>query len=425
MLDMSIGSIASNPLSAQWGSINQKASSNRVVGRWDHALFRSLSGQTIRNVPTFRTNTGEYYTVVLTDTDAILITTGTDETFRYITQTYRAGHILTNDGTDIDGNTVVTGDSTDWDSSGLAPGDYFILEEDLDGGEDKENPANPWIKILSIDGASQLTLDGVYQGTISGAMTADYRTRLVYDLPEGEKWCYAPVFGTLCFSHGNCLVQQFNPTTGYAVPLNASYAKNARYLSVFSDRLIMADMVIDSNRAPWTLMWSAIGDPTDWTSSSAGVKTFLDTDDPITGISSAGGMFFVYKKMMYHIGKETQDYTAPIQFIQDQRGVSNWAPYSLISFGGTNAFMGLSDFYVINGDTPEPIGGPIRRKFFSIISDTEKKRVFGGHNPRYNELLWVATTTEGQVVLSFDYKEKAWSVYQFESEITGLGEMAY
>jgi hypothetical protein len=83
--------------------------------------------------------------------------------------------------------------------------------------------------------------------------------------------------------------------------------------------------------------------------------------------------------------------------------------------------MGLNDFYYLNGDTAESIGGPIRKKFFDLVADDELETVFGFNNARFNEVLWVANTSAGQYVFSFNWKEQAWSTYQFSNTVTGLG----
>jgi hypothetical protein len=79
----------------------------------------------------------------------------------------------------------------------------------------------------------------------------------------------------------------------------------------------------------------------------------------------------------------------------------------------------------MNGTTAVAIGGPIRRKFFSLVADDDLEKVFGINNYRYNEILWVAQTSEGQKVFSWNYKENSWSVYEFTGSLSGLGGFGY
>jgi hypothetical protein len=402
------------------------------MARWDHVVYRTMdANQVIQHVPIFRAHDGTYFSIILTVTDAAVIVPA--KTFRFITQRFDTG-LITNITAPEGGDSVVTASGVTFSNpGGPSPGDRFILDSDLgtgDGDEDNEQPTTPWAKIKSV-GTTTITLDGNYGGTTGAISPSEaYRIRKIYNVPSGERWQYASVAGKFCFGNGNDYVQVWDGEADCATDLNTTYARQARYLTAFADRLLLADLLVSGSRNPWTMRWSKIGDPTDWTASSAGSKSFIDTEDPITGMSSAGGMLFIYKKMMYHIAKETTDPTAPIQFLQDQRGVGLWAPASLISFNGTNAFMGLNDFYIIDGDTPVPIGDPIRYKLFGITEDAELLKVFGSHNARYHELLWVIETTEGQVMISYDYKEKCWNPYRFDEEdplalVTGLGGLVY
>jgi hypothetical protein len=47
--------------------------------------------------------------------------------------------------------------------------------------------------------------------------------------------------------------------------------------------------------------------------------------------------------------------------------------------------------------------------------------VFGINNSRYNEVVWVANTDAGQYAFVYNWVDKAWSTYNFSSNLTGLG----
>jgi hypothetical protein len=117
--------------------------------------------------------------------------------------------------------------------------------------------------------------------------------------------------------------------------------------------------------------------------------------------------------------------TNPIAFPGQKKGIGLYAPYSVVHVAGTVAWMGIDDFYFLNGDSAESIGGPIRKKFFDLVSDDEAKAVFGINNLRYNQATWVANTSSGQYVFAYDWKEKSWQVYQFSNTLTGLGQFGY
>lgn len=404
---------------AQWGTTNVDVSANRIENRWDHYVYRRMAeGDTIYHVPIYRKSDGTNQVLVLTGTDLIKIETGTGHTWSYLTPKYVTGAV-SNITT-----AVVTGVGTSWLSSGIGVGDKFILDTDLVADEE---PQADWATVASIDSDTKITLSANYGGTIGAfAPAKNYRVRLLYDLPSGERWTYAVVNGKFCFGNGSIDAQMWDGTAATAVDLNDTYAKQVRYMVAYDDRLWTADQLVTGTRNPWAIRWSMIGDPTTWDDTTSGYKAFLDTEEPITGMGIVGGLLHVYKKTMYHIGRKTGKSTAPVVFPQDRRGQGLYAPYSLVHALGTNYFMGVDDFYRINGDVCESIGVPVRKKFFEMATDTELSKVFGMVSLRFNQVAWVVTdTSSDQWVFIFNYKENSWSVYTFDSTVTGFGGFGF
>lgn len=420
VLELNDAPLNAYPKGAQWPTKNVDVQANRIVRRWDHYVDRVLGeDEVIQCIPIFRNNLGTNTVLILTETD--LIKREDDPaTYSYLTPVFAGGSV-----TDITDDEV-TGTFT---GSGIEPGDKFILDDDYDADAE---PNADWATVSTVTD-TKITLTANYTGTTGAFGVAKNCTvRLVYSVPTGERWAWAVVAGKFCFSNGNTDVQVWTGT-GKASALNSTYAKQARRLISYDDRLWMADHLASGQRNPWMLSWSKIGDPTDWTDDTAGYKEFVDTEEPITGLGVAGGMFVVYKKTMYHIGRRTGIATAPITFQQDRRGRGLYAPDSLLHLGGTNYFMGVDDFYRLNGDIAESIGVSVRDKFFSLATDTELKKVYGMANLRFNQAAWVITDEDGdQLMFVFNYKEVpresnspgSWSVYTFDKDITGFGGFA-
>lgn len=415
--DLSQAAFNANPLTAQWPSMNVMVSSNRIERRWDHEVYRTFDDpDSIQAITVFRTNTGTQYLLALTETDLCKIETGSGETYSYLTQSYTTGHISNV------ASAVVTGDSASFLTSGVEGGDKFVLDEDLTV---KGEPDANWYTVDYVDTDDRIILTATYLPEEVGPYVPvkDYRIRKVYSVPVGERWQYASVAGKFCFVNGNVRGQYWDGALTYATDINATYCNQARYCVSYANRLVIADMY-DADAAarnPWLVRWSKEGDPTNWTDDTAGFNEFIDTEEPITGVGVSGTNLIVFKKNAYYIGYRTGEATAPITFPSNKRGIGLYAPYSLVHVAGTVAWMGLNDFYFLNGDTAESIGDPIRKKFFDLVSDDELEKVFGINNSRYNEILWVAQTSVGQYVFSYNWKEKSWSTYQFDSALTGLG----
>lgn len=436
LLDLSDAPLNTNPLAARLPSKNLKVSSKRVVGRWDHMVYRTLeSGQVIQKIPVFRKNDGTVETLILTETDLCKVETGTGHTYSYQTPIYTAGHVTAIET--VTGPAYRVTVDTDLSASGIEAGDKFILDDDADfEAEGPDGPGNPWATITSVTGttgSSEIYLSAAYAGTTGTGLTEDWRARLVYSVPSGERWCHASVNGKFCFSNRNENVQVYDGTAK-AADLDSTYARQAGCMASFGDRLVIGDILVGGVRNPWTIRWSKLSDPTNWTDSTAGSKQFIDSEDPLINMGVVGGMLFVYKKNMYHIGRLTEDPDAPFSFMQDVRGNGIYARDSLVHFAGTNAFLGVDDFYLIQGDQSVSFGGPIRRDFFRLVKDANLVKVYGINNQRFHELLFVATITEdgvdSQYVWSYDYKENdalggSWSVYTFDSTLTGLGGLVF
>ena len=404
----------------QWPTQNVDISAERIVRRWDHMVDLVMGeDEVIQQVPIFRNYSGTNTVLILTETDLCKRETATGKTYSYLTPVYTGNTIAS-----ISGKTVVG--SATWEGHGIEPGDRFILNEDYTADEE---PNLAWATIDTVSGTT-ITLTENYTGTTGTFGVAKASTvRLVYSVPTGERWAWAVVAGKFCFSNGNVNVQVWTGT-GKATDLDSTNAKQARCLVSYDDRLWMADHLVSGQRNPWMLSWSEIGDPTDWTDSTAGYKEFVDTEEPITGLGVAGGMFVVYKKTMYHIGRRTGIAPAPIAFQQDRRGRGLYAPNALLHAEGTNYFMGIDDFYRLNGDVAQSIGVDVRKKFFELSTDTELKKVFGLVNIRFNQVAWAITDTDGtQWLFVFNYKENdgqgTWTVYTFDKKITGFGGFAF
>lgn len=415
MYDLSNAPLNASPLTAQWPSMNVMVSSKRIERRWDSEVFRTFDDtETIQAIPVFKTNLGTTYTLVLTETDLVKLMGGTSETYQYLTQTWATGtvsNVVTTAVTGTDAN-------CQWfDTSGVAAGDKFILDDDHSAAIE---PDAHWATVASVESNTGITLSAAYTGA---ATSGTYKLRKVYSVPSGERWQWAAVAGKFCFVNGNVYGQYWNGADTYATDLNTTYCNQARYCVSYANRLVIADVYHpdDAARNPWLVRWSKEGDPTDWTDSTAGFNEFMDSEEPIAGLGVAGSNIIVFKKSSYHVGYRTGEATSPLAFPSHKKGIGLYAPYSLVHVAGTVAWMGLNDFYFMNGDEAEPIGGPIRKKFFDLVADDELETVFGVNNARFNEILWVANTSAGQCVFSYNWKEKAWTTYQFSSNLTGLG----
>jgi hypothetical protein len=389
---------------------NARIDQNSVIKRWGYSLDRTLPGP-VYDIALYQLADGSRYTLYLTDTDLCCRETAVGGTWSYKTETYTTGTIsgIT--------TTAVTGSGAAWQTAGIAAGDKFIIDSDHDADTE---PDTHWATVASVGGENALVLTGNYTGA---ATTGTYKIRKLYSIPTNERWSWAVVGDKFCFTNGSSYMQYWDGS-GYAANLNATYTEKARYCQVFANRLFIVDMTISAARHPVTIRWSKENDPTDWTDSTAGEQDFLETDDFITGLGRVGSYLVVYKRDSIILGTRSGDAEAPVSYQSPKKGIGLVAPWSLVEFMGTNAFLGRDDFYILDGDAPTSIGGPIRDKFLKEVGASEIERVFGYANYNANEIYWVANTSTGQKVYTWNYKTNQWTINTYPLTITGFGRGA-
>jgi len=386
------------------GRIEQNSFKKRPGYYLDRSPLRQIYG-----IYLYQTLAGSRYTLYLTDTDLIKKETGTSETFSYITRTYTTGSVSSISTVTVEGN------GTTW-STNVSAGDKFVLAADLTTNVE---PDSSWRTVSSVTDNDTLVLTSAYSGGSSG----DYIIRHLYSVPSEERWSTCVVNDKFVFTNGDVDLQYWGGSN-YAVPLDTTYASKARYCIEYANRLFIADYYTGATRYPTSIRWSKEGDITDWTDSTAGMLDLIESEDYITGLGKVGADLVIYKRENLYIYTRSGIATSPIRIVGQRRGIGCVAPYSIIEFMGTNAFIGRDDFYVMNSDQPEPIGTKIRTKFFDITEVTELEKSWGGHDPIRNEIFWVVNTTEGKYVFVFNYKYKEWYTYTFDGDVTGFGRGA-
>ena len=433
LYDLQYASANADPQATAWPSMNVQMYRKSIQKRPGYSLDRSMvSGDKVQDCIVYTKYDNKSYSLILTDANLIKREpTETDGgTWSYLTETYTGG---TTGRATTNGTTAVEFTDTSLIANGVvAKGDKFILDLVADHAVDKE-PAtgSKWSNIESVTDADTLVLTAVYGGS---SATDKYKIRKVYTTPDGERWTWTVVNDKFCFTNGNTDVQYWNGA-GYAGALNAVNACQARYCLNYANRLFLADLYFPDEvggtytRHPWTVRWSAEGKPETYLldgDTTAGESDFLGTDDVITGLGQTGQQIVVYKYNSLIFGNRTGVATSPVEFPTERRGLGCIAPYSIIPVAGTNVFLGNDNFYSLNGDVPEQFGDKIRDKFFDVVSETDRKRMWGKLLVGQRKILWIANSNsgEGQLAFVYDYGNREWATWKFYQDVTGIGECA-
>lgn len=404
----------------------------RAKKRWGYSQHRTL-GEQVYEIILFEIADGTRYTCYLTAENFCVKQTGANDTFSYRTPclVYDTSVPSKTDDNAVEGivdDTVYCDSARTLQTDGAAVGDYFILIDDIVDGTlyDEREVNSDWGKISNFTHQYQFDLTANYSGTTSAASdTWDGSEkacliRQVYSVPSNERWSWCIVNHKLVFTNGNEDVQYWDGSS-HAAALDLANAKNARYCIEYADRLILADLTVSGARSPCTIRYSANGDITDWTDSTAGDIDLLDTQDRITGLGVVGSTLVVFKTDEIYFGNRTGTAASPIAFPSRRGGVGCIAPYSIAHVKGTVAFLGRDNFYILNGTQPVPIGNQIRELFFDSVPYANLENVWSGVNQITQEVLFFATETSGQAVYVWNYGNNQWTKYDFNDTITAFG----
>jgi hypothetical protein len=368
--------------------------------RWGLGADRTTISNFIYGIADFIEKDGTTHNLFITDKDIGKRETGTSNTFSYKTDTYTTGTITSIAAdTPTAGKSTVTGSGTDWVNEAIGVADKFIMDDDHDA--DSEVDAN-WATVDSVTDATHLVLTSNY--TKNGST---YKLRRLFTGPTSPSfWSYATVDDRFCFTNSNTHVWNWSGS-GYATALDSTNATGFKYCIDYADRLLLAH----KDGQPTLIQWSKNNDPTDWTDSTAGSAELLGTGDGITGLSKVGNSLLIYSRDAIVFGNLTGIPTAPIAFPTIRRGVGNWAPMGVVHARGTNFFVGRDNFYRLDGMIPTAIGDAVAEEFFENISAAEIPNIWGIHNKRNGEIMWIENS--GWRAVAWNYRDNAWSVYRF------------
>jgi len=364
----------------------------------------------VQDIVYYKQSDGDIYTIYLTPKD--IMKRESSGTWSYITIEHTGGTVAS---ITVD---AVEGTTTDWvdtgDLTAPAVGDYFCMDADITAASE---PNAEWAKIETITDDDSIVLLDAYTGVTS---SGNYTIRKQYSVPDGERWSWAVVNDKVYFANGGDYIQVYD-ASGMCTNLNTTSAVQARYIIEYANRLVQADY--GSTREATSVWWSKEGDPSDWTDDTAGFTTFLQSDEYITGLGKVGSSLVVYMRDSLIFGQRTGIATAPISFPRTKRGVGCIAPYSIVDVRGTNAFLGRDDVYIIDGESPIPVGGKIRDKLFSVATPPELEKAFGYNNTLQSEVRWFVTDTNNQrLCFVWNYKLNEWYYFNYAHAFSSGGK---
>lgn len=174
---------------------------------------------------------------------------------------------------------------------------------------------------------------------------------------EIDLFTWTVVAGKLCFCQG---IDKVKIWDGYTATYTAIVdSVPARYLFELGNRLV-ALFTYDAGAAnPQRLHWSAIGDPTDWTTvAQAGQEDLFNALGPITNACKLFQSGYIWQQWGITQMLPTGNALLPFQFVPiSAHSKGNICPHSLAAFGeDLAAYVGKNNIYAFDGAASVPIG---------------------------------------------------------------------
>ena len=237
----------------------------------------------------------------------------------------------------------------------------------------------------------------------------------------------------LCFSQGVDKVWTWDGIAATYVQSSAS-AQPFKYLAEIGLHLVGVNPA-----TPQRYYWTGIGDPTDWTSFSAGLNDVVGNLGPINGLLKLGqyGFGFHQKGIVQIIptGIGVNPFIFPT-IINATQGLV--APYSLSHFDDQGrelaVYLGIDNVYVFDGSSVESIGDmPLsdgtRRRLGArsrILSDVlagNIQTIYGfvtySINGQPYRAYWLAIP--GVSLWAYNFDEGNWTQFTYAKTISSLG----
>src|SRR6267378_3446731 len=171
-----------------------------------------------------------------------------------------------------------------------------------------------------------------------------------------QLFTWSVVNNKLLFSQGVDKVVGWDGLTATCDTINAN-AVPAKYLMELDTHLVVANTIEGGNQFVQRVRWTGAGDPTDWTSFSAGAVDLLNDLGPINGLAKLYQTGYAMHQLGISQIIPTRS-VPPFRFVpMTSRSRGCVCPYTLAWQGEEQAcYVGKDNVYSFNGNTATPIG---------------------------------------------------------------------
>jgi hypothetical protein len=188
---------------------------------------------------------------------------------------------------------------------------------------------------------------------------------------------------------------------------------NGKLVEIHKDKLLLGNITAvkpgDTIIQPWRVMYSADGNPRDFTADDAGYWDFVDDNNPVVALKILGDHAIVHKSNRVYrmIALGPPNYYDVEQIPADDGAISARAA---ISIGSHQYYMGHGNFYRLGAFT-EPIGDAVWPEIEKLADWSKAHLIYAYRRQEYDEIGWKIPQLGGAPNLSaiLNYRDNSWT----------------
>lgn len=332
-------------------------------------------GQVIRGIPkglfTHQRATGV--------AEALLVTDAT--CYRYVVAVNQWQYVRTTIHTTVAANEIAGATAIDVaNTAGFIVGDHVGI--DLDDGNQHQTtilaiptPGAPGVITITAGLPSASSIGKAFIRAL--VLTGNNDNQVVWVAVPSHEWSV--------FTNGVNPPHRYDGTDVRPIP-NLPFGGNlvCKTLSMIRDAyLVLLNLIEGGVSAPYKLMWSSAGDPTNWTTGDSGDNSLVDSRDALVAAKPLLGDLVIYRTssivLMEFAGLPFFTFRfMPINFGTTiaAEGVGCVSPNAVFAFTDVHLVVGRSRIYVYRGgSSTDTISAKIFPTFFGVGAVTNRDRL--------------------------------------------------
>jgi len=184
----------------------------------------------------------------------------------------------------------------------------------------------------------------------------------------------------------------------------------AKFVTKFQNYAFYANVVVSGVDRPSRFYFSKLRDIDDWTATDF-YEVSMNDGEEITGFKVLGDVLVVYKTHSIYIVTFTGNADIPFVINKTNSNVGCIAPYSIQEVSNAHVFLAYDGVYLFDGNNSYKLSDRINTTIATITNTALPNAVSMYQKTKNRYWLAVSTSTNNNIVLTWDSFNNAWSKY--------------